>query len=918
MTKLLPRVAALLALALAFLSCTPTDPKYAISYTEKRGVLESNGLRFVIMPDPSTELVEVDVRYQVGSREDPNGKAGLAHLVEHLMFQLRPDGDTSPPLMQFINQLSTFFNAYTSWDQTHYMTTTRAEEIDGLLKIEAMRMYYGCQTVPEEQFTREREVVRNEIRLRGGNADGQVLPLILEDIYPKDHAYRRMVGGDDRQIASASLQDACDFINKYYVPANATVIIAGGVDYDKTVELIKKWFGKLEKKEVAPRKAVDKVEPNPGKHEYELDIERPYVAVSWPLPASNTQEGRNVRYGIFNAFIRTAQKAQEYDFAYSVDFTTLGGEEAPAFSIIITPKGMGKVGESLDFVWKAARSAHRGYADFTWQEFDNNRKVAKADFIANLEQLAARTNQLGDLVQFEKEVDYGSAEPYIIHELNRYDQFDGEAIAHAIKKYLDPDRATVSIFKPSKEGIKGDVRSKVNFQTKSDQEGTELAEVDPKEAKRPLKVATELKSLEGAIRYDLSNGMHVVLLPVQGSLPIVSAQLVFNAGEVHSGTPGLARAAARFLNPDEEETALSTTGIGIFGYTTSDHTIFETRTINIYLDVMVKGLERLIRAGVYHQEQIERWQKSYREAYGTIEQQSQAEFGRQVYGSIFGVEHPYARNAVVLPDDIKGIGYDELTKFARKHYSAGNATLVIAGNFDADAAKKYVSSAFGGWSKGHVDEPIGPDARERTGAEFIGVVGKEEPTIQMQIAFPAPAGIDGEQGARQVLAEMINSRMGDLRFKLGSTYGAYAAHVNRMGPTMYIMGGTFDAMRAGESLKVMREGLEMLRGTSDQWDIDFVRARRKLIQDLLGESTVSGELAERLSSIARYNLKADYYNTLLKTIAAVSPAQVRSLIDRDLAPDKEIVVIMADKKTVETAFKDAGINDVKIVEPDYK
>src|SRR5262245_63040133 len=109
MTKLLSRVGALLLLALTFLSCTPTDPKYAISYTEKRGVLESNGLRFVILPDPSTELVEVDVRYEVGAREDPEGKAGLAHVVEHMMFQLRPDGESSPPLMQFIGQLSTFF-----------------------------------------------------------------------------------------------------------------------------------------------------------------------------------------------------------------------------------------------------------------------------------------------------------------------------------------------------------------------------------------------------------------------------------------------------------------------------------------------------------------------------------------------------------------------------------------------------------------------------------------------------------------------------------------------------------------------------------------------------------------------------------------------------------------------------------------
>ena len=118
-----------LALALVglfvFLSCSPEAPKFSFNTAERRGTL-SNGIRFVVMPDASTKLVEVDVRYDVGSREDPIGKSGLAHLVEHLMFQARPDGPTSPPLFKAIMDRSTFFNAYTNWDTTHYMTQSQA------------------------------------------------------------------------------------------------------------------------------------------------------------------------------------------------------------------------------------------------------------------------------------------------------------------------------------------------------------------------------------------------------------------------------------------------------------------------------------------------------------------------------------------------------------------------------------------------------------------------------------------------------------------------------------------------------------------------------------------------------------------------------------------------------------------------
>jgi hypothetical protein len=99
--------------ALTALSCSsPSSPKFALKAAEKRGRLEGNGLRFVIMPDESTQLAEVDIRYDVGAREDPPGRAGLAHLVEHMMFQTRPDGPNTPPIFQTILDLATDMNAW--------------------------------------------------------------------------------------------------------------------------------------------------------------------------------------------------------------------------------------------------------------------------------------------------------------------------------------------------------------------------------------------------------------------------------------------------------------------------------------------------------------------------------------------------------------------------------------------------------------------------------------------------------------------------------------------------------------------------------------------------------------------------------------------------------------------------------------
>jgi zinc protease len=92
-------------------SCTVAAPKIVFKHGEVRGRLQKNGLRFVVMPDATTQLAEIDVRYEVGAREDPPGKAGLAHLVEHLMFQQRPDGPGTPTLFRALQQTALRVNA---------------------------------------------------------------------------------------------------------------------------------------------------------------------------------------------------------------------------------------------------------------------------------------------------------------------------------------------------------------------------------------------------------------------------------------------------------------------------------------------------------------------------------------------------------------------------------------------------------------------------------------------------------------------------------------------------------------------------------------------------------------------------------------------------------------------------------------
>src|SRR5262249_59981726 len=203
-----------------------------LAFPEQHAKL-SNGMTVIVLPDPTTQLVEVDVRYQVGSREDPPGKAGLAHLVEHLMFQQRQAGPDKPPIGALLRQLALYYNAFTNWDSTHYQTLASAGRAEDLVALEVARLETGCQTIDADTFAREREVVRNEIRTRYGTAEAQVEYVLLDALYPARHPYRQAVGGADEQVAGITLDDVCRFVREYYVPPRATFLIDCGITEER-------------------------------------------------------------------------------------------------------------------------------------------------------------------------------------------------------------------------------------------------------------------------------------------------------------------------------------------------------------------------------------------------------------------------------------------------------------------------------------------------------------------------------------------------------------------------------------------------------------------------------------------------------------------------------------------------------------
>lgn len=908
-------VAGVLAVVGLSACVAPPTLKVAFSYDEVRGRLPSNGLRYVVMPDPSTQLVEVDIRYEVGSREDPPGKAGLAHLVEHLLLERRRSDTNGRPLMQQLHQIAVQHNAYTTDDATHFMLNARADRVGMLITLQAKTMNVACNTISDEDFVREREVVRNELRQRRRSPEAMIAQLTVSAIYAPEHPYGHPVGGDgDEQLSTITRRDACEFIARYYVPERAIMLVAGGISVDATIQMIASQFQRVGRRPSMPRREVEPRTRASEQHSYELDIERPWVTVAWPLPDARTTEGGAVMLGIRAAFFDDFWRDADFTCARRVVPLILGGEKMPVFALGLELEDADHVDDCVSRVWTVVRSLGQRFRSGRYGAIATLTNRRKVEFVSGLEALFGangRTDRIADLVQFSRDVDFDSRELYAVHEFDRIGKIRGEDLQLDVTRTIDPDRARVSVFTASQQARR-DRRphAALDFGALHAGDPGEAIAIDP-EQQSSLELPGELTMASNATRFSLDNGMRVVLLP-RAAMPVVALELIFDGGESAApDNPLVARAAAALLTAPDA--TMSYTGVDIWRRTLDDHTMFTVRGLTVYFDVMVKGLERLTRAGTYSPEAVTHWTRRLEPGFTSGHSRSAREFWHQQQAALYGIDHPYARSAAFVRRWLFDVTTDRLGAFQRDNFRAANATLIVAGAFDPGLAESLIRGSFGRWSGGTTRRLVPRPAAVRTQPLHIGVVGGDDAMVDIAVVYPSPAGLAGEQAARMVLTQMLADQMWSIRTQLGATYDPRAVRDAGVSASGYRLSCSVDAPRAGEVLREIQNKVDALRrGT--ELDVRFMQARRKVVDRLLAGSTVSAVLAAQLGDITRFQLAPTHYTDLLRRAATLSVADVEALLEHELAPHTEAVIAHGAQAAVTAAFADAGLDDVTLVD----
>ena len=245
-----------------------------------------NGLHVILHEDHTVPQVSVNVWYHVGSGREKPGRTGFAHLFEHLMFEGSghvKEGDFD----NFLEAAGGNNNGSTNTDRTNYWITVPSNALELALFLESDRMGYLLDVVSPELINGQRDVVKNERRQGVENAPyGQAGVRLSELVWPDDHPYHWPTIGYMEDLTAATHQDVVDFFKTYYVPGNASLVVAGDIDVAKTRALVEKWFA-----DVKPGTFVPPIDAPPAvltavkRETLEDRVQFPRLYLAWITPA---------------------------------------------------------------------------------------------------------------------------------------------------------------------------------------------------------------------------------------------------------------------------------------------------------------------------------------------------------------------------------------------------------------------------------------------------------------------------------------------------------------------------------------------------------------------------------------------------------------------------------------------------------
>jgi zinc protease len=403
-----------------------------------------NGLDVILSEDHSIPFVQVNIWYNVGSKDEVEGRTGFAHLFEHLMFQGSEhyNQDYFAPLQP----IGAVVNGTTSFDRTNYFEGVPSEQLPLALWLESDRMGWLLPALTEDKLKNQQDVVRNERRQRYEvRPYGEVWVWLFENLYPAGHPYHIPTIGKHEDIENANMDDVQNFFKQWYPPNNASLVVCGDFDPAVAKDMIQKYFGEIPRGEETAPVTEAPAELTEEKIVRKTDnVSDDKVWIAWLTPKTYTPG--DAEFDILSNLMTEGKDSilykklvDELQIAKDVDSFQYSARLQGQFIITATAAS----GHSTDELVKEIDAI---LADFKTISKDDEELQAKIDvaklnwessFYNGISTISSKANILNTYNTFLDNPDY------IQQDLQRFLDVTSESLMENVNTYLDSSKRVV-------------------------------------------------------------------------------------------------------------------------------------------------------------------------------------------------------------------------------------------------------------------------------------------------------------------------------------------------------------------------------------------------------------------------------------------------------------------------------------------